>query len=464
MKKINIGTNEKIHFIGIGGIGMSGLAQVMQRMGFNIQGSDISKNKNVERCKKINIKVYSKHNKQNLKNVKIVVRSTAIKDDNIEIITAKNKKIKIFKRAEMLGHVVSLKKNIVVTGSHGKTTTTSLIAKILTEAKLDPTIINGGVINSLGGSAKLGKSEWAVLEADESDGSFLNLPINYSVVTNVDQEHLDFYKNYKNLKKAFSLFIDKTPYLGKAFVCSDSKDLKNIILKSKNRNFFTYGFNKKSNYQVFNTSYKKEYSKFDLKISLPSQKTKLIRNIKLNLIGSHNILNSVAAIALSLYIGIDLKIIKKSLSEFAGIQRRLTKVHQINKNDFFDDYAHHPTEIKSVLDGLKKTNPNRKIISIFQPHRYSRLKLLKKDFSYSFKASDKLVLCPVYAAGEKVDKSYKDENFAKQISKNSDTQVILIYNQNELNKFLKRNLFDDELIIGMGAGSITKWMSEISLK
>ncbi len=462
MKKIRIGLKEKIHFIGIGGIGMSGLAQVMQKMGFRVQGSDISKNKNVERCKKIKIKVFSKHSKENLKNVTIVVRSSAIKNNNNEIIEAKKKRIKIFKRAEMLGHVVSLKKNIVVTGSHGKTTTTSLIAKILSEGNLDPTIINGGVVNSLGGSAKLGKGEWSVVEADESDGSFLNLPVNYSVVTNVDYEHLDFYKNYKNLKKAFTKFINKTPTLGKSFICIDSEDLKKISKKLKNKNFLTYGFNSKANYQIINTDYKKDHSNFDLKVSLPLFETKIIKNIKLNLIGSHNILNAVAAIALCSYIGIDLKIIKKSLKEFAGIQRRLTKVFKINGNDFFDDYAHHPTEIKSVLDSLKKSNPEKRIISIFQPHRYSRVKLLKKEFTFSFKSSDRLVLCPVYPAGEKIDRQYDDKKFATQISKNSNVEVILIDNQADLYKFFKKNLLKNELIIGMGAGSITKWMREIS--
>tara|TARA_Y100000590_G_scaffold285802_1_gene321595 strand:+ start:766 stop:2157 length:1392 start_codon:yes stop_codon:yes gene_type:complete len=463
MKKIRIGSKEKIHFIGIGGIGMSGLAQVMQRMGFDVQGSDLSKNKNVDRCRKIGIKVFSRHGKENLKEATIVVRSSAIKNNNPEIIAARKRKIKIFKRAEMLGHVVSLKKNIVVTGSHGKTTTTSLIAKILSEAKLDPTIVNGGVVNSLGGSAKLGKGDWSVLEADESDGSFLNLPVNYSVVTNLDREHLDFYKNFKNLKKAFGNFINRTPTFGKSFVCTDGRELKKIVYQLKNRNFLTYGFNKGSNYQILNTDYKKNYSVFDLKISTSLFKKIIIRKIKVNLIGSHNILNSAAAVALCSYIGVDLKIIKKSLKEFAGIQRRMTKVLKFKENDFFDDYAHHPTEIESVLESLKKTNPKRKIISVFQPHRYSRVKLLKKEFSLSFKSSDKLLLCPVYSAGEKVDKSYNEKEFSKLIAKNSNIQVVLIKGQEDLNKFFKKNLLDDELIIGMGAGSITKWMKEISL-
>ena len=225
----------------------------------------------------------------------------------------------------------------------------------------------------------------------------------------------------------------------------------------------TYGFNKKSNYQIFNTVYKKNYSVFDLRITTNTSQKKIIKKIKVNLIGSHNILNSVAAIALCSYIGVSLKVIKKSLKEFAGIQRRMTKVLKLNGNDFFDDYAHHPTEIKSVLDSLKKTNPKRKIISVFQPHRYSRIELLKKEFSFSFRSSDKLLLCPVYSAGEKMSKNYDKEEFAKLITKNSGVQVILIDEQEELNKFFKKNLLKNELIIGMGAGSITKWMREINL-
>ena len=233
---------------------MSGLAEVMNEMGFNIQGSDVINSKNVDRCRKNGIKVFIKHSKKNVKNSTIIVRSSAIGNNNPEITFAKNKKLKILKRSEMLAHVVSLKKNIVITGSHGKTTTTSLISRILYDAKLDPTIINGGVINSIKSSARSGKGDWAVLEADESDGSFLNFPINYSVVTNIDKEHIDFYKNFRNLKKSFIKFLNKTPTIGKSFLCIDDKEIKKIIHKIKNKNFFTYGFSKKqiSEYLILN--------------------------------------------------------------------------------------------------------------------------------------------------------------------------------------------------------------------
>ena len=264
MKNISIGQKEIIHFIGIGGIGMSGLAQVMKTMGFKIQGSDQNKNKNTYNSTKAGIRVFIGHSKKNIKNATIIVRSSAIKDNNFEIREAKKKKIPIYSRAEILANVVSLKKNIIITGSHGKTTTTSLVAKILSDQKLDPTIINGGVINSFNSNAKLGKGEWAILEADESDGSFLKLPINYSIVTNIDFEHLDYYKNYKNLEYAFIKFINKTPPIGKSIVCIDNKNIYKILSKVKKKNILTYGFSKKANFRINNPRYNSTYSIFDL--------------------------------------------------------------------------------------------------------------------------------------------------------------------------------------------------------
>ena len=458
MTNISIGNKEIIHFIGIGGIGMSGLAQIMKIMGFKIQGSDLNKNKNTENCKKIGIKIFKNHSKKNIFKSTIIVKSSAITQKNVEIIEAIKNRIPIYERAEMLANIVSLKKNIIITGSHVKTTTTSLIAKILSTAKLDPTIINGGVINSLNSNAKFGKGEWAVLEADESDGSFLKLPVNYSVVTNIDNEHLDYYKNYNNLKKAFIKFINKTPPIGKAIVCIDNIDVKKILKEVKTKNFLTYGFDKAADYQIINANYLPNSTKFNLKTKYHGTQKKIIKNIILNLIGKHNVLNATAGIAICLNLGISINIIKKALKNFSGVQRRLTKILTRNKIEFYDDYAHHPTEIKSVLDGLKKVSAKRKIISVFQPHRYSRVKSLKKEFASSFLLSDLVILCPVYAAGEKVNKKYNQKSFAKLISKYSKVQVISVENEIELKKYLNNNLFNDEIVIGMGAGSISSWM------
>ena len=463
MKKINIGQKEIIHFIGIGGIGMSGLAQVMKNMGFKIQGSDQNRNKSTTSCAKAGIKVFLGHSKINVKKATIVVKSSAIKDTNVEIRQARKKKIPIYSRAEVLADVVSLKKNIIITGSHGKTTTTSLVAKILSDQKLDPTIINGGVINSLNSNAKLGKGDWAILEADESDGSFLKLPINYSIVTNIDYEHIDYYKSYNNLEKAFIQFINKTPPIGKCLVCIDSKNIKKILKKIKNKNILTYGLSKNANYRVVNIRYNVDNSIFDLHYKDLNNKKKVIKNINLKLIGEHNILNATAGIAVCLNLGVSISIIKKALKFFSGVQRRMTKVFVKNKNEFFDDYAHHPTEISSILDGVKKVYRERKIITVFEPHRYSRITSLKKEFSKSFIKSDLVLMCPLYAAGEKNKLNFNPLNFANLISKNSKTQVIIVKNQKELLNYFRKNLITNEIIIGMGAGSISNWMMGLKM-
>ncbi len=461
MKKINLGQKEIIHFVGIGGIGMSGLAQVMKNMGFNIQGSDQQINKNTISCKKLGIKIFKGHAKKNVKNASILVKSSAIKKNNVELKYSRKKKIPIYSRAEVLADVVSLKKNIIITGSHGKTTTTSLISKILSDQKLDPTIINGGVINSLNTNAKLGKGEWSILEADESDGSFLKLPINYSVVTNIDYEHMEYYKNFKNLESSFLKFIEKTPPTGKSIICIDNKYLKKIYGRIKNKNIITYGESRNSNYFISNIRYISDFSIFDLSYKNINKEIKKIKNIHLKLLGKHNVLNASAAIAVCLNLGVDQNVIKKSLKKFTGVQRRMTKIFSKNGNDFYDDYAHHPTEIKSILEGVKNVSKKRQILSVFEPHRYSRVSSLKIQFAKSFSNSNLVLLCPLYAAGEKKDLKFNQINFAKLISKYSHTQVIIIKNQNELVKYLKNNLSGSEIIIGMGAGSISKWMRDL---
>ena len=371
------------------------------------------------------------------------------------------RKLPIYERVEMLSNIVSLKKNIIVSGSHGKTTTTSLVAKILLESKLDPTIINGGVINSIKNNAKLGKGDWAVLEADESDGSFLKLPINYSIITNIDKEHIDFYKNYKNLENSFIKFINKTPPIGKCIICIDDKNIKKLKNKIKTKNILTYGFSSSSDYQIIKPEYNIKNCKFDLIVKNFLGKKITIKNIVLNLIGKHNILNSVAAISVCLNLGIKIKVIKKALSKFTGVQRRMTKIFEKNENEFYDDYAHHPTEIYSVLEGIKKVANNKKITSIFQPHRFSRVNLLKKEFSKSFKFSDKVLLCPVYAAGEKISKNFNLIKFGRMISINSNVDVIVIKDEENLKNYFKKNLVKNEIIIGMGAGTISNWIRNL---
>ena len=460
--KIELAKTEIIHFVGIGGIGMSGLALIMKGLGFKVQGSDISSNKNIERLKKNKIKVYISHNKKNIQKSTILVISSAIKQSNSEIIKAKEKQLPIYKRGDMLAHVVSLlKRNIVVSGSHGKTTTTSLVSGIFSKAKLDPTIINGGVLNSFNNSAKLGKSDWCILESDESDGSFVNMSPTYSIITNIDQEHMDYYKTMNNLKQLFIKFIEKTPSFGKSFICLDDKNNKEIVKKLKIKNYYTYGTDNNSQFCIKNISQSKEFSKFNINIKLPGKKNFIINNIKIPLLGLHNIRNATAATAVASTIGISKKIIKEALKEFKGVQRRFNKIFVFREATFFDDYAHHPTEIKELLKGVRHVYKKEDIVCVFQPHRISRLKDLKKEFSSSFKNANSVILCPIYSAGEKLKLGFNYLNFAKTIIKNSKVNVFLIKNENQLARYVKQNIWGKKIVIGMGAGSISAWMRNL---
>ena len=382
--KIELGRTEVIHFVGIGGIGMSGLSLIMKGKGFRIQGSDISENKNIERLRKEKIKIFIGQKKQNIKNATIVVISSAIKKNNPELIEAKRKNLPVITRGKMLAHIVSLMRNIVVVGSHGKTTTTSLVASILQKTKLDPTIINGGVINSLKNTARLGKSEWSILEADESDGSFIHILPTYSIITNIDREHMDFYKSLDNLKKYFNQFIEKVPSFGKSFICIDDKINSELVRKLNNRNFYTYGTNLRSNFLIKNIKQNIKITEFDLEIKVPNKKKLFIKKIKIPLLGVHNVRNSVAALAVALTVGISVSDIKKRLFNFEGVQRRFNKIFSYNDIDFYDDYAHHPTEIKFVLEGVKQVYSGFEKGLHISTSSYFKVKRFKKRIFFCF--------------------------------------------------------------------------------
>ena len=459
--KIELGKTEIIHFVGIGGIGMSGLSLIMREKGFKVQGSDQYINKNIARLKKENIKIFIGQKRENLKNATIVVISSAIKKNNPEIIEAKKKKLPIISRGKMLAHIVSLTKNIVIAGSHGKTTTTSLVSSIFQNTKLDPTIINGGVIKSINNTARLGKSDWSILEADESDGSFVHVPSTYSIITNIDREHMDFYDSMDQLKNSFIQFIEKVPSFGKSFVCIDDKINHSLIKRLKSNNFYTYGTNPKSNFFIKKINQNIKYTEFDLSTNVPNKKKLLIKNIKIPLLGIHNVRNAVAATAVALTIGISVKDIKKGLLNFKGVERRFSKIFRYNNIDFYDDYAHHPTEIKMVLDGVNKVYPNFEKVCIFQPHRISRLKDLKKEFSFAFRNADTVILCPIFTAGEKIKLGFKYLSFAKEIIKNSKVKLFLVNDLKQLAIFLKKNMYGKKIVIGMGAGSISSWIKTL---
>ena len=458
---ISLGKKEIIHFVGIGGIGMSGLALIMKDLGFNVKGSDQQSGKNIERLKKNKINILIGHKKRNLSNATILVVSSAIKKNNPEYLEAKKKKIPIYKRGEMLANIVSLYKNVVVAGSHGKTTTTSIVSTIFSKSKLDPTTINGGVINSIGNSAKLGKGEWCVLESDESDGSFLQLPFTYSIITNIDEEHLEHYGSVNNLKKSFIEFAEKTPTFGKTLICLDDKNNKSIINKIKNQNIVTYGLNEKSNFRIKNIKLRSNISLFDLEVNLPNQGKKIYKSFKIPLIGIHNIKNCSASIAVAIMMGISVNLIKKAIFEFKGVQRRFNFIFEHRKSIYYDDYAHHPTEINELLKSTRAVYQSKKIISVFQPHRISRLNSLKTRFTNCFKFSDQVLLCPIYKAGENLKLNFDYFKFAKEIIKNSRVELFMINNEKELAKYVKHNIYGDKIVIGMGAGTISNWMRNL---
>ena len=458
---LQINKKNTVYFIGIGGIGMSGIALIMKNLGYNVLGSDLSKNNKIlHQLKKKKIRIVFGHDTKAILKADIVVVSSAIRKNNKEFQLAKKNKIIIVKRADMLAHLINLKKNIIISGSHGKTTITSLISHLLQSNSFYPTIVNGGIINSLNSNASLGKGEWSVVEADESDGSFLKFKSIYSIVSNIDIEHMDYYKNFKNLKKSFENFLNKTPLLGKNVVCIDDKNLNYLMKKINKKNFLTYGFCDQANLQCKNIRNIKMGMQFDVYVNLPNKKIQ-IKNIKIKLLGIHNILNVVATLAIGLLLNISIKKIKKSLFSFSGVQRRLTIVYRNKGTIIYDDYAHHPTEIKAVLEACRNNFKNKKIIAIFQPHRYSRMKFLYGQFIKSFFNANQVLICPVYSAGEK-NKKFSLQKFCKDVISYSKTEVIQIDNKNQIEMYLKKNLLRNEIIIAMGAGSISGWIRDIS--
>ncbi len=443
----------KIYFIGIGGIGMSGIAELMHEIGYIVFGSDKFESDNVKRLKKIGINVKIGHDKKNLTKVNAVVFSSAISQKNPEILEAKKKHIPIVSRADMLSELMKNKKCIAVAGSHGKTTTTSIVGNILESAKLDPTIVNGGIINSLSKNNKFGKGQWMVVEADESDGSFLKLPHEISIVTNLDIEHLDYYKTPKKLYSSFEKFIMNLPFYGTSIVNEDDKNLKKIIQKNDTRRIITFSIkNKKSNVFVNKIYFDNQYSYFTLNFNFSDNKLSKSYSYKLKATGLHNIYNGTASIIAGHLVGVKNSFINNALKNYIGVKRRFTHLGKINLADIYDDYAHHPTEIAATLLGAKQIHKN--IIVVFQPHRYSRTKVLFNEFIKTLSKINKLYLLDTYSAGEKVLKGYETKNIYMKL-KQKNKKVEYISNAN-LSTIIYNETKKNNIIIFMGAGSISK--------
>ena len=461
--KINIANNEKIHFIGIGGIGMSGLALIMKDLGFNIKGSDQQNSKNIERLKKNKIKVLIGHKKTNLLNATMVVVSSAIKKNNPEYLLAKKKKIPIYKRGEMLANVVSLYKNIVVAGSHGKTTTTSLIANIFIKAKLDPTYIIGGRILGREDHSILGSSEYLIVEADESDASFLHLSPEVSVITNVDNDHLDFYENnLEKLSKTFHQFLENLPFYGTAIICTDD-DKGHELFSNLSRPKISYGFNKSADYFLKDLKQNTNYQEFTLVRNLVGKEVK----IQLKIAGRHNALNATAAYIVAKEAGITTKIIKDSLKSFSGVSRRLEFKGELNIGDnkvkLLDDYGHHPTEISATIEAIRSSHKNKNINMIFQPHRYSRSYRLFDDFIDSLSLVDKIIILDIYSAGEQNTQEISSYDFVNSLIKKG-KKAFFAKNMEEISLLLESEVKNNEILVTQGAGNIVETSNSLLAK
>ena len=455
---MKISKNKRIHIIGIGGIGMSGIAEILHGLGYKVQGSDVNLNANIIRLNQRKIKTFIGHSINNMKNVDLLVYSSAISKNNAERKFALKNKIPSISRANILSQLVKLKKTIAISGSHGKTTTTSLISSILGASKLKPTVINGGIINDYGTNTKLGNGEWMIVEADESDGTFVKLQSTISVVTNIDKEHLDFYNNFQNLRNKFEKFINQVPFYGVAVICNDDENLRKIIKKNTSTNIITYGCKISSDIQGKNIKYLRTGVCFD---AIIKNKNKIIKNIQLPLYGEYNINNALAAIAVATNLNLNFLDIKKALSKFSGVQRRLTVRWQNEYIKIIDDYAHHPTEISNVIRGLKKSRLTNKIIVIFQPHRYSRLNNLKNEFAKCFCECDHVMISDVYAAGEKKPINFDLRKITEKITKNSKVKVSYYSNNEDLFQFISIKK-SETIFLFLGAGTVTEWAKDFS--
>ena len=446
-----------IHFIGIGGIGMSGIAEILVNLGYSVQGSDIKKTHITERLSTLSVKIFYDHDKENVSNCSVVVISSAIKKENIELSFAKQLGIPIVSRAEMLAELMRMKLNIVVAGSHGKTTTTSLVASIAEAGNLDPTVINGGVIKAYGSNARLGDGDWMVVEADESDGSFNKLPVTVAIVTNIDKEHLDYYGSFPNLKQAFERFISSVPFYGIAICCIDDKNVAKVISHVKDRKIITYGFSENADITIRNISVDEKGTRFDLDDKITNI---YLRDFHLPMIGQHNALNACAAILAASNLSIPLKFIKDALGKFEGVARRFTRIGFFNGATIIDDYAHHPAEIKAVISAAKEI-ATRRIIVVHQPHRFSRLKSLFTDFSKCFRDADIVGITPVFAAGEPQISDFDSKTLINSVTRSGMQKVEYVENEASFSRFLRNNCNKGDIFLTLGAGSITSWVNNL---
>jgi UDP-N-acetylmuramate--alanine ligase len=454
----DIGT---IHFVGIGGIGMSGIAEVMNNLGYRVQGSDIAEGYVVEGLRKRGIKVMIGHAAENIGDAAVVVTSTAVRRDNPEVAAALETRVPVVRRAEMLAELMRLKNTVAVAGTHGKTTTTSMIACLLDAGGVDPTVINGGIINSYGSNARLGASEWMVVEADESDGSFLRLDGTIAVVTNIDPEHLDHYGSFDAVKGAFVEFIENVPFYGAAVLCIDHPEVQAVISKVRDRRVVTYGFSAQADVRGEQVTPIAGGNRFDAVIRERDGNLRRIEGIELPMPGRHNVQNALAAVAVAVEMGCRDEIIRTGFANFGGVKRRFTKVGQVGDVAIIDDYGHHPVEIRAVLAAAREGVRGR-VIAVAQPHRFSRLHDLMEEFQSAFNDADVVYVAPVYPAGEQPIAGVDADALVAGLKARGHRAAQAIAGPDELADVLAGELQPGDVVVCLGAGDITKWAAGLA--
>jgi len=446
-----------IHFIGIGGIGMSGIAEVLLNLGYTVQGSDASDNANVKRLREKGASVSVGHAAENLGDAEVVVVSTAIKRDNPELAAAREKRLPVVRRAEMLAELMRLKTCVAIAGTHGKTTTTSIVATLLDAGGFDPTVINGGIINAYGTNARLGAGDWMVVEADESDGTFLKLPADVAIVTNIDPEHLDHFKTFDAIKGAFRSFVENLPFYGFSVMCIDHPTVQDLVGQIEDRRVITYGENPQADVRLIDIDLNGGKSRF--KVLIRDRKTgteTVIPDLVMPMPGHHNALNATAAIAVAHELGMSAEAIRKALAGFGGVKRRFTRTGEWNGVTIFDDYGHHPVEIAAVLRAARASTKGQ-VIAVMQPHRYTRLKALFNDFCTCFNDADAVVVAPVYAAGEQPIPGAERDDLIAGLKARGHRQAIALEGPQALAGIVRRLARPGDYVICLGAGTITNW-------
>ncbi|CAG0996106.1 MAG: UDP-N-acetylmuramate--L-alanine ligase [Rhizobiaceae bacterium] len=446
-----------VHFIGIGGIGMSGIAEVLHNLGYRVQGSDQADSANVQRLRDKGIACFVGHKAGNLGDAEVVVVSTAIKKNNPELVAAREKLLPIVRRAEMLAELMRFRNAIAIGGTHGKTTTTSMVATLLDAGGLDPTVVNGGIINAYGTNARMGAGDWMVVEADESDGTFLKLPADIAVVTNIDPEHLDHYGSFDNVREAFRQFVENVPFYGFGVMCTDHPEVHSLVSRIEDRRVITYGENAQADVRFENHRFDGAASQFDVVIrNRKTGEETAIRDLRLPMPGRHNVSNATAAIAVAHELGISGDAIRKGLASFGGVKRRFTHTGSWNGVEIFDDYGHHPVEIKAVLKAARDSTKGR-VIAIAQPHRYTRLHDLFGDFAACFNDADTVAIAPVYAAGEDPIEGVTSEALVQRIRSGGHRDARYIDGPAAVAPLVRALAKPGDFVVFLGAGNITQW-------